>query len=513
MQGVGRCLIENGDRLITRETTLENAARGASAMASLGVGWGDTVAVMLRNDATFLEVMFACDHLGAYSVAVNWHFQPDEVAYILRDSAARILVIHSDLLPGIRATLPAGVTVVAVPTREDICRVYGISEKQAVLCKDTLMWSTWIEQYPTWAEPVQPSPGSIIYTSGTTGRPKGVKREPLDEDAAERSRRSRAYIQGSEEGMRALMASPLYHAGPNATARTALSLASYLNIMPRFDAEEMLRLIEHQRITNLSVVPIMFVRMLALPESVRRRYDLSSLRQVIHGAGPCPPETKRRMIDWLGPIISETYGSTEVGLTTRCTSEEWLARPGTVGRVVDGVSIRVMDEQGNELPRGEQGEIFIRNDNQAPFRYLNAPEATEAVTRDGHITNGDVGYLDDAGYLFITDRKRDMIISGGVNIYPAEIEAALLQCPGVKDCAVFGVPDEQFGEAVAAAVVPLPEDPADSDRVKTFLAERIARYKVPRVIAFHDDLPRESMGKVFKNQLRETYWKGHAAKI
>src|SRR5690606_919542 len=212
---------------------------------------------------------------------------------------------------------------------------------------------------------------------------------------------------------------------------------SYLNVMPRFDAEEMLRIIQDHRITHVNLVPIMLVRLLALPDEVKAKYDLSSLRSCIHGAGPCPPETKRRMIEWWGPIISETYGSTEVGLVTRCSSEEWLKYPGTVGKPVPGVSIRVYDEEGRLLPPGQDGELYVRNDNQPDFTYIGNDEARRAAERDGHISNGDIGHLNEEGYLFITDRKRDMIISGGVNIYPAEIEAVLLQCPGVRDCAVF----------------------------------------------------------------------------
>ncbi|ASK34212.1 AMP-binding protein [Alloalcanivorax mobilis] len=505
MNKVTQCTVQSGGQRATREVILDNAARAASALDALGVGWGDTVAVMMRNDLVFLEAIFACDQLGACSVAVNWHFQKEEIAYILSDSAAKVMVIHADLLPPVREAIPESIRIIVVPPHQTLLEAYGLPLEQGLPVEGQRTWQSMVGDHEPWPRPVSASPGSVIYTSGTTGRPKGVKREPLDAATAERSRRSRAHIQGSSEGMRALMASPLYHAGPNATARTAVALASYLNIMPRFDGEEMLRIIERERITNLSVVPTMLVRLLALPDAVKQRYDLSSLEQVVHGAGPCPPETKRRIIDWFGPIVTETYGSTEVGLVTRCTSEEWLQRPGTVGRPVAGVSVRVMGDDGDWLPPGQQGELFIHNGNAGGFSYLNAPDATQAVTREGHITNGDVGYLDDQGYLYITDRKRDMIISGGVNIYPAEIEAVLQQCPGVHDCAVFGIADPQYGEAVAAAVVAMPDWRLDTDAIRAYLSTRIARYKVPRHIRFHADLPREAMGKVFKNKLREAY--------
>src|SRR5690625_2421964 len=501
-------IVQSGERRVSSDEILANASRGAAALATLGVNWGDRVAVMLRNDIEFLEAIFACDQLGAYSVTVNWHFKGEEVHYLLTDSESKVLIVHSDLFPEVREHVPADVAVVVVPTSEAILRAYDLPHEAAEVAGDVRSWPDWISGFDAWRFPSDTSPGSIIYTSGTTGRPKGVKREPMDAEARERYQRSRAQIQGSQRGMRSLMASPLYHAGPNATARTAFAMAAYLNIMPRFDAEEMLRIIERERITNVNVVPIMLVRLLALPAEVRDKYDLSSVRECMHGAGPCPAETKRRMIEWWGPVISETYGSTEIGLATRCTSQEWLDRPGTVGRPMPGVSVRVVDGQGREVPPGTPGELFIKNTNSPRFTYLNKPEATAEVIHDGYVTNGDIGYLDADGYLYITDRKRDMIISGGVNIYPAEIEAVMLQCPGVRDCAAFGIPDDQFGEAVAVAVARESEDAVDADAIRAFLNQHIARYKIPKVIEFHQELPREGMGKMFKNELRKKYWKG-----
>ena len=268
-----------------------------------------------------------------------------------------------------------------------------------------------------------------------------------------------------------------------------------------------LQLIERHRITHLSMVPIMFVRLLKLPEHVRTAYDVSSLQNVTHGASPCAPEIKRSMLEWWGPIISETYGSTEAGLVTFATPADWIAKPGTVGRPFPGTRVRVLDEAGRELPPGESGEIVVDpGENALPFTYRNNAQARAAVDRNGFITNGDIGYLDADGYLFVTDRKRDMIISGGVNIYPAEIEHALLGSPEVADCAVFGIPDPEYGEAVAAAVVPAADQHPTPESVRDWLRERLAGYKLPRVIEIRTSLPREGMGKVFKQQLRAPYW-------
>jgi long-chain acyl-CoA synthetase len=294
----------------------------------------------------------------------------------------------------------------------------------------------------------------------------------------------------------------------------ALEQAECIVMFPRFDAEELLRTIESHRLTHLTLVPIMFVRLLKLPLAVRSRYDLSSLENVTHGGSPCAPEIKHRMLEWWGPVISETYGSTEAGLVTFVTAEEWLKRPGTAGRPFPGTSVRILGDNGDVLLPGEVGEIYVDpGDNALPFTYRNNEEQRRAIERDGHFTNGDVGYLDEEGYLFVTDRKRDMVISGAVNIYPAEIEYALLASPEVADCAVFGIPDPEFGEALAAAVVPAQGQAPTSDSLRAWLRDRIASYKVPKVFELRESLPREAMGKVFKNELRAPYWNAAGRRI
>jgi long-chain acyl-CoA synthetase len=275
----------------------------------------------------------------------------------------------------------------------------------------------------------------------------------------------------------------------------------------------LLRIIQDEKITHIHLVPTMFARLLKLPAEVRARYDLSSLQFIIHGAAPCPPDVKRRMIEWWGPVIYEYYGATEVGMVSRSDSTEWLRKPGTVGRAWPGRSVKIYDDHGNVLPAGEIGEIYSSLNLVPQFSYVNQDEQRQAVERDGMITNGDLGYLDDEGYLFLRDRKRDMVISGGVNIYPAEIESALVDCPGVHDCAVFGIPDEEYGEALAAAIEVEPGASPTGDQIRAFLRERVANYKVPRHIVFEAKLPRDDSGKLMKRVLKEPYWQGAGRRI
>jgi long-chain acyl-CoA synthetase len=284
-------------------------------------------------------------------------------------------------------------------------------------------------------------------------------------------------------------------------------------LMPRFDPIELLELIERERLDTLFMVPTMFIRLLKLPEEVRRRYDVSSLRFVMHAAAPCPHDVKRAMIDWWGPVINEFYGSTESSAVTLASSADTLAKPGTVGRLVEGAELRILDDDGRMLPAGEIGEIFTRFAEMPDFTYHNRPDERARVERDGFITSGDVGYLDNDGYLFLCDRKRDMVISGGVNIYPAEIEAVLLGLAGVKDCAVFGIPDAEFGERLMAVVEPMDGSPVSAEDVRTYLRAHLADYKVPRVIELGRDLPREDSGKIFKRRLRDPYWQGVGRRI
>jgi long-chain acyl-CoA synthetase len=313
--------------------------------------------------------------------------------------------------------------------------------------------------------------------------------------------------------VRALLPGPLYHSAPNSFGLRSGRLGGALVLMPRFDPEEFLRLIEAERIDTIFMVPTMFIRLLKLPEAVRQKYDTSSLRHVVHAAAPCPAEVKRAMIAWWGPVISEYYGSTESGALTFATSDDALKRPGTVGKMLDGVELRFLGEDGEPLPQGEIGEIYSRVADNPDFTYHNKPGKRAEIERDGFITSGDVGYIDEDGYVFICDRKRDMVISGGVNIYPAEIEAALHAVPGVHDCAVFGIPDDEFGEALMAVVEPQAGVTLDIAAIRARLKTSLADYKVPKHLEILKNLPREDSGKIFKRRLRDPYWERAGRRI
>ena len=359
-----------------------------------------------------------------------------------------------------------------------------------------------------WTEPPRPRRPSIIYTSGTTGRPKGVRRLPATPEMEQAFARMVGAIFDIRPGgrRRTVITGPLYHTAPNTYAIFAARDGGLVILEPRFDAEELLSLIERHRITHLHMVPTMFVRLLRLPEDVRRKYDLSSLKFVVHAAAPCPPEIKRQMIAWWGPVINEYYGATETGGVVFHTSAEALRKPGTVGRPIEGGVVKVFGAGGAELGPGEIGEVYIRVRGIADFTYHGMDDERRAVERDGLITCGDVGYLDADGYLFLCDRIRDLVISGGVNIYPAEVESVLITLPGVKDCAIFGVPDDEFGEALCACVELQEGAALTADEVQAFLGRHLASYKIPRLVELRADLPREDSGKIFKRKLRAPYW-------
>jgi len=466
-------------------------ACAASGLERLGIREGDVVALMLRNSPAFIEAMLACRRLGVYYCPINWHFKADEAGFILRDSGAKALVVHADLLAQIEAGLPSGLPIVTVEPG----------------------WSAWRDAHQPWHGAPRSPRGNMAYTSGTTGRPKGVRRAPATDQQQARVLELYQTVLGLEPEMRALVSAPLYHSAPNLYALQACLHGALLVLEPRFDAQGTLALIERYRLTNLYLVPTMFVRLLRLHAEVRRRYDISSVRFISSTGSPCAPELKRAMIDWFGPVITETYASSEAGHITFIDSREWLERPGSVGRPLGEGVVKILDDDARALPPGEIGLIYCRQPAYPDFTYTNNPAARVAIERDGLWSVGDMGYLDAAGYLYVADRKSDMVISGGVNIYPAEIEAALMGMPGVADCAVFGIPDTEFGEALAAAVELRSGASASAEEVQQFLRGRIANYKVPRLVSFHDALPREESGKIFKRLLREPYWAAAGRRI
>jgi long-chain acyl-CoA synthetase len=353
----------------------------------------------------------------------------------------------------------------------------------------------------------------MIYTSGTTGHPKGVRRFAPTPAQSANAEAMRAMIYGLKPGARTILPGPLYHSAPNSFGLRSGRLGGALILMPRFEPEEFLRLIDEQRVDTIFMVPTMFIRLMKLPEQVRKKYDMSSLRHIIHAAAPCPADVKRAMIEWWGPVIYEFYGSTESGAVTFANSEDALKKPGTVGKISPGAELRFIGDDGQVLPTGEIGEIYSRIAGNPDFTYHNKPEKRSEIDREGFITSGDVGYIDEDGYVFICDRKRDMVISGGVNIYPAEIEAALHAVPGVHDCAVFGIPDEEFGEALMAVVEPQPGVTLDIAAVRAQLKTSLADYKVPKHVEIQANLPREDSGKIFKRRLRDPYWERAGRRI
>jgi long-chain acyl-CoA synthetase len=498
--------IVSGRRRRSHAEVADRAARIAGGLQRLGVRQGDSVCILMRNDIAFIEAAYAAMRLGAYAVPVNWHFKPEEINYILRDSGTSVLIGHADLLHQLREVIPAGVTVLSAPTPPEILEQYTIDPDHLVIPDFATEVESWLEQQRPYEGPSLPQPQNMIYTSGTTGHPRGVRRDAPTAEQSASSERMRAMIYGLKPGARALLPGPLYHSAPNSFGLRSGRLGGALVLMPRFDPEEFLGLIQDERIDTIFMVPTMFVRLMKLPEAVRRKYDTSSLRHVVHAAAPCPADVKRAMIQWWGPVIYEYYGSTEAGALTFASSEDALNKPGTIGKILDGVELRFLGDNGVSLPQGEIGEIYSRNASSPDFTYHNKPEKRSEIERDGFITSGDVGYIDEGGYVFICDRKRDMVISGGVNIYPAEIEAALHAIAGVHDCAVFGIPDDEFGEALMAVVELEAGVTLDPVAIREQLKISLADYKVPKHVEILKALPREDSGKIFKRRLRDPYW-------
>lgn len=505
--------IISGDRRKTRDEVNDRARLIAGGLAALGVRQGDSVGVLMRNDIAFLEAAYAVMTLGAYAVPINWHFKADEIAYVIEDSGARVLIAHADLLHGLHGVVPAGVTMLSVPPPPEIVETYHVDSARLATPAAALDFDTWLVKQAPYGGPALPQPQNMIYTSGTTGHPKGVKRYAPTPEQTASMEAMRALIYGLKPGVRALLPGPLYHSAPNAFGLRAGRLGDVTILMPRFEAEEFLGIIDEQKIDNVFMVPTMFTRLLKLPEQVRKSYDVSSLRHVIHAAAPCPAEVKRAMIEWFGPVIYEFYGSTESGAVTFASSEDALKKPGTVGKISPTAELRFLSEDGRILPQGEIGEIYSRLPAYPDFTYHNRPEKRAEIDRDGFITSGDIGYMDADGYVFICDRKRDMVISGGVNIYPAEIEAVLHGILGIHDCAVFGIPDEEFGEALMAVVEPQPGASLDVVAIREQLKISLAGYKIPKHIEIQASLPREDSGKIFKRRLRDPYWERAGRKI
>ena len=493
-----------GPRSMAQSDVRTLARRAASGFLKAGVTEGGTVATMMRNDFPLVAMDLAAALVKAAAVPVNWRFTAEEAAYILKDCKAKVFVIHADLWNQIGPDLPADVIdqlqIVIVPTPADIAESYGLSADACAVPKGFPVWEDWLAAQSVWDGPDAHGQAAMIYTSGTTGHPKGVRR------LTNPTLVSTGYNRIFSEHCRTLMVAPMYHSAPNRFAMLTVDVGGDLVLVPRFDPEKILQIIEEHQINTAYMVTTMFIRLLKLPAAVRRQYDTSSLRHIVAAGAPFPPDIKRAMIDWWGPVIFEYYGGTETGAVTLCSSEEALQKPGTVGRAVEDATIKIFAEDGSECPPNVPGEIYCRLHSFPDFVYEGRPEDRAAVERDGLFTVGDIGYLDDDGYLFISDRKRDMIISGGVNIYPAEIEAAMFGHDQVHDCAVFGIPDSELGEAIAVAIQPEPDTTIDTGQLQDYLRSRIASYLIPRKILIKDSLPRDDNGKIFKRKLRDAFW-------
>jgi long-chain acyl-CoA synthetase len=474
--------------------------RGAHLFRSLGLPPGSHIALLMENRLEFMEICWAAQRSGLYYTAISSYLTRDEITYIVKDCGARA-VITSPRFGDVLGELASDATNGPVFYMTDEPRPGFRSWEEAIA-----------------AQPSTPIADEIagqdmLYSSGTTGRPKGIKRESERQRIDQPNALLRllcADLCGMAADSVYLSPAPLYHAAPLRFTMMAITLGGTAVIMESFDAEEFLRLVETHRVTQAQLVPTMFVRMLKLPDEVRLRHDIRSLKGAIHAAAPCPVDVKSQMIDWWGPILIEYYAGSEGNGVTVCTSPQWLAHRGSVGRTVVG-EIKIVDDDDQELPAGEIGTVYFAN--TPAFAYHNDPEKTRrAYNARGWSTLGDVGYLDDDGFLYLTDRKAYMIISGGVNVYPQETEDVLIAHPVIADVAVFGVPNEEMGEEVKA-VVQLHDmslaGPALAAELIAFCRTQLSPIKCPRSIDFEAELPRTPTGKLVKRRLRERYWPKH----
>jgi len=495
-----------GDRFTRADVLKERAARVAGALQAAGIGAGDVIGVFARNAPAVLEIALGAARVGATIAPINAAWRSEEVRYLLDDSKAKLLVGQVDLLRNILDGIPEAVRVVVLEPPPEIVQAYRIAPEALQPLPGLDGFDAWIQRQPPLGGTRTDAPvSSLFYTSGTTGKPKGVLRYPATPAQAAHRLKVLETCYGIVEGARSMITTPLYHMFASAHAQTTLAKNGTVVLLPHFDAEQLLQEIERHRISHLQLVPTMFVRLLRLPEEVRRRYDVSSLRHVLHTGAPCPQDVKRKMIAWWGPVLWEQYGASETGVCVLCNSEEWLAHPGTVGKPFLGSQVAIYGPDGQRVGPGVVGDIYVRMPGSPDFTYLGREEARRECERDGLINAGDVGYLDEDGYLYLSDRRADVVISGGSNIYPAEIEAVLGALPGVKDCCVIGLPHEEFGEQVAAYVVQDAGAGLDADAVRAWVRERLAGYKVPRQVEFVDDLPRDDGGKILRRKVRERF--------
>lgn len=469
-----RAVIDTDGTVTTYGELLARVNQVSHGLRARGLGVGDVVAGVLPNGVDAVVMLMATGQIGLYYVPINWHLAEPEIDYILKDCDAKVVVAGA---------------------------------KYAKAVQNALIGTDPLADGQSSTDPEERTSGAVMwYTSGTTGFPKGVQR-PLPGAAPEPIVPLYTWFLGEVcdlavgDGVH-LVTSPMYHSSPCAHSQFALHLGHTLVITPRFEPEAILQLVEEHKVTNAMMVPTMFHRMLQLPQSLKDSYDVSSLQQVIHTGAACPVAVKQGIMDWWGPVLYEYYGSTESTIAFSVKPHDWLARPGTVGKPAPTFEAKILDEQGEELPAGEPGMIYVKS-SLGTFEYRKDPAKTAGTMRGEWYAPGDIGYFDDDGFLFLCDRRTDLIISGGVNIYPAEIEAAILEHPAVADVAVIGVPDEEWGHNVVALVQPAAE--LTAEELLAHLEPRIARFKHPKVIEFTPELPRTPTGKLSRSKVREDY--------
>lgn len=499
-------LIDPEENIYSRGDLLAEANRMVGGLRDLGVNTGDTVALMMPNCKDFIVSYIACASAGFYLVPINWHLAGPEVAYILQDSEAKAFLTHCAIGEApVSAVKEAKFPMNAAFAIGELAGFKPLSELLNGQSSDM---------------PADMTSGAIMnYTSGTTGRPKGVKRALAGIDPNTMGELHSMFmmmfgIQPLQDNVH-FTGSPLYHTAVLIWASNSLHLGHSVVMMEKWDAEGMLYLIDKYKVTTSHMVPTQFVRTLKLPQAIRDKYDCSSTRHMVHAAAPCPVEIKRSMIEWWGLSIYEYYAATEGG-GTLVTPEEWLKFPGTVGKAWASAEVKIFDDEGIEKPVGEIGTIYMLLSENMRFEYKGDKAKTEKERLGNYFTVGDVGYMNEEGYLFLSDRKIDMIISGGANIYPAEIENELILHEKVADCTVFGIPNADWGEEIKAVVQTVegiePNEQLTAD-ILTYLAGRIAKMKLPRTVDYMDELPRDPNGKLYKRRLRDPYWKNQTRNV
>ena len=493
-------MAETGEALSFKEWD-EFSMKASQLFRSLGLKRGDHIALLMENNLSFLPICFGAKRAGLYFTAISYRLQEEEVDYIVSDCQAKLFVTSI--------------------SQRAVVEKLNLSN-----CKNRLMLDGTIPGFESWESMLSRQPAKsiddesngmqMLYSSGTTGRPKGILRPlpPGKYGSEEEGPNLFVALYGANEESVYLTPAPLYHSAPLTFTMGMLSMGTSCVIMKQFDPEIALRTIEKYSVTHSQWVPTMFIRMLKLDDSVRSKYELSSLECAIHAAAPCPVPVKEQMIDWWGKVINEYYAGTEGNGFVAINSEQWLAHKGSVGLPLTA-KLHIVDDNGNEVPQGESGTVYFEGGGE--FEYFNDKEKTNDSRNDkGWSTLGDIGYLDEDGYLYLTDRKSFMIISGGVNIYPQETENLLVTHPRVMDVAVFGVPNEEFGEEVKAVIQPVNWEDAGSDLANElidFCREHMSHIKCPKTIDFEKELPRHPTGKLYKRLLRDRYWEGHKNRL